>query len=302
MTGFVAYFFYNEKKGELGDRLMVRSAKIYQMNHDFKESELPVSEKQEREYLSFYRFIGGNLSDTEDLVNQLRELREKTRLLIGVFRFPFRFEGKKRLETAITQYFHMKELCDAVIYFKSDGLMETIDAHTNIHESNLMFIGIEDYIVETLRETIEMTGEMNIDFQDIESFIKGKKGPLFLHTIEGDSFDEPLKYLISTPYLPEDFTDGTQLIINIGYTRDVDMEAFRQINLRLHDLFSKADLFKLGSYLIDEPGQTFRITLLVNGMDDPIEAPHEFKEIPKQRGLFSKWEHWVEYGFKNRPS
>lgn len=278
---------------------MERFARIYQMTSDtFEAEEITLSEKLETEELCFYRFIGGNSNDTEALIHQLGLLREKAALLIGVFRFPFRFEGKRRFQTAITQYFRMKELCDAVIYFTSDGLMETIDPHTTIHEANRVFNGIEDHTVQTLKDTIEMTGDMNIDFQDIKSFITGKKGPLFLHTIEGDSFDEPLKYLISTPYLPEDFTDGTQLIINFGYTREVDMDAFRQINLRLHDLFSKADLFKLGSYFIDEPGQRFKITMLVNGMHDPIEIPADYKQLPKYKGFLKKWQQLAEKSFK----
>ncbi|MBM7572959.1 cell division protein FtsZ [Aquibacillus albus] len=269
---------------------METAVRIYQMNSGFSETEEAMAAKLEPNDMCFYRFIGGNSSETDDLTNQLYELKEKRVLLIGVFRFPFRFEGKKRFQTATTQYFRMKELCDAVIYFNSDGLMETIDTNTTIRDANLIFNAIEEQTIESLKEMIQMTGEMNIDFQDIQTFIKGNKGPLFLHTVEGESFDEPLKYLISTPYLPEDFTDGKQLILNIGYTRDMDMEAFRQINLRLHDLFSKADLFKLGSYFIDEPGERFKITLLVNGIEDPIDRPSDYKKIPKYMGLLRKWQ------------
>jgi cell division protein FtsZ len=275
---------------------METPVRIYQMNSGLSEEENAVAENLRAHDLCFYRFTGGNSSETDELTDQLCALREKKVLLIGVFRFPFRFEGKKRFQTATMQYFRMKELCDAVIYFKSDGLMETIDASTTIRDANLIFNAIEERTIETLQEMIEMTGEMNIDFQDIKTFIKANKGPLFLHTVEGDSFDEPLKYLISTPYLPEDFTDGKQLIINIGYTRDADMEAFRQINLRLHDLFSKADLFKLGSYFIDEPGQRFTITLLVNGIDDPIDTPDVYKKVPRYRELLRKWQLWTEKG------
>ncbi|WP_170287546.1 cell division protein FtsZ [Aquibacillus halophilus] len=275
---------------------MDKPAKIYQIKSTLFETEKAVAANLEPDDLCFYRFIGGNSSETAELTNQLCELKEKKILLIGVFRFPFRFEGKKRFQTATIQYLRMKELCDAVIYFNSDGLMETIDANTTIRDAHLTFNAIEERTIEALKEMIEMTGNMNIDFQDIETFIKANKGPLFIHTVEEESFDEPLKYLFSTPYLPNDFTDGKQLIINIGYTQEVDMEAFRQINLRLHDLFSKADLFKLGSYFIDEPGQRLKITLLVNGIDDPIDTPDDYKKLPKYKELFRKWQILAEKG------
>ncbi|MFD1038783.1 cell division protein FtsZ [Virgibacillus byunsanensis] len=269
-------------------------ARIYQINSKTSETDHTVVSKLKPDDLCFYRFLGGNSSETEELINQLYALKEKNILLIGVFRFPFRFEGKKRFQTATNQYFRMKELCDAVIYFNSDRLLETIDISTTIHDAHNTFNTIEDLTIEGLREMIEMTGDINIDFHDIETFIKAEKGPLFVHTVERESFDEPLKDLISTPYLPEDFTDGKQLIINIGYTHDVDMEAFRQINLRLHDLFSKADIFKLGSYFMDEPGQHFKISLVVNGINDPVKAPDNFKKLSKHNGLLRKWQHLTE--------
>ncbi|GEL76372.1 cell division protein FtsZ [Tenuibacillus multivorans] len=275
---------------------METTEKIYQISHEVSELDKPETKDILSNNISFYRFIGGNPSETEDLTNQLYALKEQKDLLIGIFRFPFRFEGKKRFQTATTQYFRMKEICNAVIYFHSDELMKLIDNSTTIREANQTFNSIEEQTIQSLKQIIEEPGDMNIDFQDIETFINKAKGPLFIHTVEGESFDIPLKYLISTPYLPEDFTDGKQLIINIGYTRDVNMETFRQINLRLHDLFSKADLFKIGSHFIDEPGERFKITLIVNGIEDPIEAPDDYKKLSRYMNLFRKWQRFAEKG------
>jgi cell division protein FtsZ len=263
----------------------------FKMNTDFSDRQQSIIAEQQQDDLCFYRFIGGNPSETQELSKKLASLRERKSLLIGVFRFPFRFEGKRRQLTAREQYFIMKEFCDAIIFFDSDGLMETINPTTPIHEAREAFDTIEELTMKALREMVDTTGKVNIDYHDIKTFIYRNRGPLFLHTIEGRSFDEPLKYLISTPYLPKDFTEAEQLIINIGYTRDVDMEAFRQINLRLNDLFDKADLFKIGSYFMDEPGQRFKITLLVNGIEDPVEMPEEIEKSPsgKYKNFIRKW-------------
>lgn len=254
--------------------------KVRQVRQD-----MPFKTNHPQNKIYFYRFVGGNPSETEKLVRELDQQKGKHELLIGMFRFPFRFEGKKRTEIASIQYFRMKELCDAVIVFRSDDLLKMVDEKTPIHEAYQTFRKIEDYTILSLQKTIDLTGEINIDFQDVVTFIKRNPGPMFIHTVEGSYFNEPLKYLISSPYLPDDFTDGKQLIINIGYTRSADLDAFRQINLRLNDLFSKADIFKIGSYLIDEPGEKFRITLLVNGIDDPVKMPEDYKKLPKYRGI-----------------
>jgi cell division protein FtsZ len=264
----------------------------FRMDTDFSDRQQSIIAEQQKDDICFYRFIGGNPSETQELPKQLQSLRERKPLLIGVFRFPFRFEGKRRQMTAREQYFIMKEFCDAVIFFDSEGLMETIDPSTPIHEAREVFDTIEELTIKALREMIDETGKVNIDYQDVKAFIYQNRGPLFLHTIEGRNFDEPLKHLIQTPYLPTDFTEAEQLILNIGYTRDVDMETFRQINLRLNDLFDKAELFKIGSYFMDEPGQRFKITMLVNGLSDPVKMPEEEKNKPsssKYRNFIRKW-------------
>ncbi|WP_047986001.1 FtsZ/tubulin family protein [Ornithinibacillus californiensis] len=263
----------------------------FRLNTDFSDKRQSIIAELQQDDLCFYRFIGGNPSETQELGVKLKNLRERKPLLIGVFRFPFRFEGKRRQMTAKEQYYVMRDYCDAVIFFDSDGLMETIDPNTPIHEARQAFDKIEEKSMQTLREMVDETGKINIDYQDIKTFINRNRGPLFVHTIEGRNFDEPLKYMIATPYLPNDFTEAEQLIINIGYTREVDMEAFRQINLRLNDLFDKAELFKIGSYFIDEPGQRFKITLLVNGIQDPIETPilSDKKPSIKYKNFIRKW-------------
>lgn len=240
--------------------------------------------------ICFFRFNGGNSSETDKLSEQLNRVKGTGILLIGIFRFPFRFEGKKRLQTAIKQYHLMKQLCDAVIYLHSDGIMQTLQPGTSVQEANFVIDRLEAAPIHAIEHTIRVPGEMNIDVHDIQAFIRGVKGPLYVRTFEGDAFDEPLKYLIATPYLPQDFADGEQMIINIGYTQQVDMAAFQQINLRLNDLLHKAELFKLGTYLLNDSSYKFQITLLIKGIADPYPAPAETAaQVAQPQWFKRKW-------------
>jgi cell division protein FtsZ len=262
--------------------MLEKSGKIYRIKHQLSD-ESSVS-------ISFYRFIGGNASETDEMVEQLHALKREKGLLFGIFRFPFRFEGKKRLQIAIMQYYRMKAICDGITYFHGDGMMETLKPGTSVKEAHEIFSSMEEAAVTAMEEMICMPGEMNIDGRDIHTFMTAYKGPFFLRSFEGDSFDEPLKYIIAAPYLPPDFADGRQMIIQIGYTREVDMETFRQINLRLNDLFHKADLFKIGTYFMDEHRSSIKITLLVNGLIDPFPRPDSMKsKYFPSLALLRKW-------------
>lgn len=269
---------------------MENSAKIFQINHRLSEGTRSAESGRSTAHIHLFRFIGGNASETEEMAEQLKALKRKKGLLLGMFRFPFRYEGKKRLQIAIMQYTLMKQLCDSVTYFYGDGMMDMLTPGTTVKEASEIFYLLEEAVVDALEEMICIPGEMNIDVHDVQTFLTAKKGPFFLHSFEGHSFDEPLKHFISAPYLPMDFADGQQMIISLGYTRDVDMETFRQINLRLNDLFHKADLFKIGSRYINEPGHRIKVTLLVNGLADPFPAPeNRKKELFPSSSLKKKW-------------
>lgn len=275
--------------------MMGKSVNIFRMTYgNFEQEKCHISNMEPGD-ICFYRFIGGNTSETEAFIDQLYTLKEQNVLLIGIFRFPFRFEGKKRLQTAVAQYYRMYELCDAAVYFNSDGMMNILEPGTTVRAANEIFNRLEETAVKGLEDMVGGSGEMNIDFKDIQTFIQAKTGPLFLHTFEGDSFDEPLTHVISSPHLPEDYAEGKRMIINIGYTQDVDMDSFRQINLRLHDLFHKADLFKLGTYFINEPGSRFKITLLVGGIEHPYPMPEDMSKLaPKSLWLKRKWDKMIQ--------
>ncbi|WP_407272950.1 cell division protein FtsZ [Radiobacillus sp. PE A8.2] len=270
---------------------MENTVTIHKFRHSQFRHDLEQNKPIHRDDFCFYRFIGGNSSETNELIDQLNVLKDKKALMLGIFRFPFRFEGKRRMQTAIHQYHRMRELCDSVIFFHGDGMLEMIDQSSSLVEANQIFNSYEENAIAALEEMIYVPGEINIDARDIRTFIKENKGPIFLHTLEEDSFDEPLKYLISAPYLPENYTDGKEMIINIGYSQDVNMEAFRHINLRLHDMFHKAELVKLGSYFMKKPGNRFKITILVSGIEDPFPKPDDFGKLPLPSLWFKrKWE------------
>lgn len=278
---------------------MEESISTFQIKQSMTNSEKQrfVDRERERQKICFFRFVGGNASETEQLIKQLYWLKQKNIILLGIFRFPFCFEGKRRMQIAIDQYYKMKELSDAITYFYSDGMMEMLENNTSIVEANQRFESYEKAPIQVIEEMLHQTGDINIDVRDIIEFIRSQQGALFIRSFEGDSFDEPLKYLISSPYLPDHFTDGKQMIINVGYTADVNMNSFQQINLRLSDLFHKAEIFKLGSYMMNQSPSRLKISLIVNGIQDPYEQQRRInKGFMYRYWWMHKWDKVLKKG------
>ncbi len=262
---------------------MTRSVRIFRIRQGLSDGDAAHIESMGAGDLCFFRFVGGNASETDRMAEQLMMLKSKGAFLIGVFRFPFRFEGKRRLQTAIVQYHQMRDLCDAITYVHGDGLLETIEPGVPFQQANEYFETLEEAPIQAIEEMLHMPGVMNIDVHDVQTFLKASKGPVYIRTIEGEAFDEPLKYVMSASYLPKDYADGTEMLVNIGYAKDVDMLAFQQMTLRLTDLFHKADLFKLGTHVLDEPGHRFKITLLVSGLQHPYPRPDKLQRFLPHR-------------------
>jgi cell division protein FtsZ len=267
---------------------MSSTVRIFRIRQSLSDGDMALVESMGTGDFCFFQFVGGNASETDRMTEQLMTLKSTGALVVGVFRFPFRFEGKRRLQTAIAQYHQMRELCDAITYVHGDGMLQSIEPGTPLQRANEYFANLEEEPIRAIEEIVRLPGQLNIDARDVQTFLKESKGPVYIRTIEGETFDEPLKYVMSAPHLPKDYTEGTQMMINIGYTRSVDLRAFQQMNLRLTDLFHKADLFKLGTYLLDDPGYRFRITLMVSGLQHPFPRPDTLPRFQVPRLWFRR--------------
>ncbi|MCA1029669.1 cell division protein FtsZ [Bacillus timonensis] len=269
---------------------MGNSVKIVHIKQKMTEKQQSLLSSMGTDDLCFYRFVGGNSNETAELYKNLQLLKRRKVTVIGFFRFPFRFEGKKRQQTAVEQYYLLKQASDAITYFLSDGMLDLLDAGTTLKEAANVFAMLEETPILALEKMILRTGDMNIDVKDLQSFLGGSRGPFFIHTIEEDFFDEPLKYLMAIPYLPHDYADGDQMLIQMNCSDNVDMDEFRQVNLRLHDLFHKAELFKLGTEVVTDAPTRFKITVLVNGLKDPFQRPEPTQQHVLERVLMKgKW-------------
>lgn len=251
-----------------------------------------------RNDLCFFRFSGGNTGETARLIGDLCNLKTTGVFLIGIFRFPFRFEGKRKLQIAMFQYQQMRALCDTTTYIRADGMLETLNDEMSLEDACQKLDWMEDAPIRSIEELIQFTNQTNIDAEDVRRFLSNSKGPMYIRTFEGDKFDEPLNDILHTPYLPDDYTEGRQLILTIGCSRKVRMDTFQWMNLRLHDLFHKCELLKLGTYFFDAPtGNHFRITLMVNGIRDP--SPQTLHGFQKQPLWFIRQRHLMTYKGKS---
>ncbi len=99
--------------------------------------------------------------------------REHEALTIGVVTLPFDFEGQDRAEQSAYGLHELQENTDAVIVVPNQRLLDTVDAELPTSEAFRRSNEIVGRAVKSVADIIVESGEVNVDFTDLESIMKG---------------------------------------------------------------------------------------------------------------------------------
>ena len=98
--------------------------------------------------------------------------KEKGALTVGVVTRPFDFEGKHRAEKAEIGLKDLRDSADSVIVVPNQRLIDTIDRKLPIPEAFKKGDEILLHAVQSISDIITETGEINVDFADVETVMR----------------------------------------------------------------------------------------------------------------------------------
>ena len=114
---------------------------------------------------------GGTGTGASPVVAQIAA--EQGALVVAVVTKPFAFEGRKRGQSANAGLEELKRSVDTVITIPNDKLLATVDRNTTIDQA---FTAADDVLrqaVQGISDLILTTGEINRDFADVRTVMKG---------------------------------------------------------------------------------------------------------------------------------
>lgn len=100
-------------------------------------------------------------------------------LTVGVVTKPFSFEGKRRFQYALEGLEKMKSSVDTLIVIPNDKIFNIIDKKTTFKQAFSMIDKILYLGVQGISELITKPGELNIDYADVQTVMKGSGTALF---------------------------------------------------------------------------------------------------------------------------
>ena len=138
-------------------------------------------------------------------------------LTVGIVTKPFYFEGKKRMEFALSGIEELKQNVDTLIVIPNDRLREIIDKSTPMLEAFKEVDNVLRRGVQSISDLIAVAGLVNLDFADVKAVMENRGNALIGIGIGSgeDRAIEAAKQAVSSPLLEASVTGATDAIINI---------------------------------------------------------------------------------------
>ena len=138
-------------------------------------------------------------------------------LTVAIVTKPFTFEGKRRMENAMSGLEELKKHVDTLIVIPNDRLREIIDKSTPLIEAFKEVDNVLRRGVQSISDLIAVVGLVNLDFADVKAVME-KSGNAIIGIGIGMGEDraiEAAKQAVSSPLLETSITGATDAIINI---------------------------------------------------------------------------------------
>ncbi len=151
---------------------------------------------------------------------------ESGALTIGVVTRPFDFEGQRRASSAEAGLQELREAADSVIVVPNQRLIDTMDRKLPIREAFRMGDQILLHGVKSISDIVTESGEINVDFADVESIMRNAGSALMGmgHATGDNRAHVAAEQAISSPLLEQtNIAGAVGMIVNITAPPDFMM-------------------------------------------------------------------------------
>ena len=198
--------------------------------------------------------------------------KDKGILTVAVVTLPFRNEGREVLSRAVDGIHELEKNVDSLIIINNEKLYEFFGDHL-IQDA---FPKADEVLATAVRgiiEIIKKPGYINVDFEDIQTMMRGSGMALMgCGTGSGPNrIDDAIKQAFESPLLNDfDLKTAKNVLVNItsgNNEKGLTMNDLSEINEKIASYTGGANNFKHGLIWDDDPeiGDTIHITAIATG-------------------------------------
>lgn len=190
-------------------------------------------------------------------------------LTVGVVTKPFIFEGKPRMNNALSGIGRLKEHVDTLIIIPNDKLLQICDKRTSIKEAFNKADEVLQQGVQGITDLIFKPGLINLDFADIQTVMRDKGiAHIGIGTGKGDDKAvEAIKVAMESPLLETTVNGASDIIIN--FSGDVGIqEVYEAVSYLTEVAGDEANIIFGNVESDDVPEDEVSITIIATGLRD----------------------------------
>ncbi|MBQ3512700.1 MAG: cell division protein FtsZ [Lachnospiraceae bacterium] len=201
-------------------------------------------------------------------------------LTVGVVTKPFVFEGKPRMNNALSGIEKLKSNVDTLIVIPNDKLLQICDKRTSIPEALRKADEVLQQGVQGVTDLINRPGLINLDFADIQTVMRDKGiAHIGIGTASGeDKAVEAIKRAMESPLLETTVSGATDIIIN--FSGDVGIQEAYEAVSYLTEVAGEDVGIIFGTVDNGSVGDEISITIIATGLQEGADK----KKIPTFSG------------------
>jgi len=198
-----------------------------------------------------------------------RIAREHGCLTVGIVSKPFQFEGPKRMNNAVLGLEELRQYVDSLIVIPNQRLLQVVGNSTPLLEAFRETDNVLRKGVQSISETIAVSGLINIDFADVKAVMANSGTALMgIGVASGENRAvKAARNAIHSQLLEVTINGATDAIINITATQDLSL---KEVDVAIGEIKNNCgkDLSIIyGTTINNELGDEMVITVIATGYE-----------------------------------
>ena len=236
---------------------------------------------------------GGTGTGAAPVVAQIA--RELGILTVGVVTRPFAFEGKKRLEQALSGIEELNKNVDSLVIIPNERLKYVSEQKITFKNAFEIADGVLRQAVKNISELITVPGFINLDFADVTSVMKDAG---FAHIGTGsaagkDKAAEAAREAISSPLLETSIDMAHGVIVSVIGSDDIGLDEVETAATMVQQAAHPDAHIIFGAFIDENMDDEIRVVVIATGFDNvPNSAKMSMDgnkdKAPGSTGLFTE--------------
>ena len=209
-------------------------------------------------------------------------------LVVAIVTTPFKFEGKPRLQQAVSGIENLKDEVDSLIVIPNQKIFDLITGDTTKREAFEMADRVLYNATRGISQIITKTGEINVDFADVRTIMKDM-GDAMIGTGLASGDERALKSAkdaLSNPLLEEiDITGSACVLTNICSNGNIKMSEIEKINDLIQGEAGEDAKYIFGVVDDEDMGDEIMVTVIATGFRGVAQSKDDDSDMVVQENI-----------------